>query len=74
MDISPTGPPAWLLDVDGVVNATRPGWRVAPRRTTVCSLQDRCEYRPRWLHIDRVVELRWCTTCCPEAALLERLW
>ncbi|KUL32677.1 hypothetical protein [Actinoplanes awajinensis] len=24
--------PVWLLDVDGVLNANRPGWSAAPRR------------------------------------------
>ncbi|MDI6103968.1 hypothetical protein QLQ12_35795 [Actinoplanes sp. NEAU-A12] len=84
MNTDHPGPPVWLLDVDGVINANRPGWHAAPRRSMVYSAQDRCEYRLRWaptlihrlrrLHASSAVELRWCTTWCPEAHLLERLW
>jgi hypothetical protein len=76
--------PVWLLDVDGVVNATKPGWHAAPARAWVYSTVDRCEYRLRWapalvqrlraLHVAGTVEIRWCTTWCLEAATLERLW
>ncbi len=27
--------PLWLLDVDGVINATRPGWHAAPYNAKV---------------------------------------
>ncbi|MEV6598635.1 hypothetical protein AB0M36_17510 [Actinoplanes sp. NPDC051346] len=81
---SALSPPVWLLDVDGVVNATRPGWHAAPRRAHVYSPRDHYDYQLRWapalvdrlrhLHADGTVELRWCTTWCSEAHLLERLW
>lgn len=74
-------PPVWLLDVDGVVNATRPGWSAAPMRRTVYADG---EWTLRWAPalVRRIrhlvaaghVELRWCTTWCPHAGLLERLW
>ncbi len=71
----------WLLDVDGVVNADRPGWHMAPFTRTVYA--DR-PFKLRWgppliprlrrLHQDGAVELRWCTTWCPWAHLLEQTW
>lgn len=77
-------PPVWLLDVDGVVNAPRPGWHAAPQRADVWSDEDNCEYPLRWapglvtmireLHRHGLVEVRWCTTWCPDAARLETLW
>ncbi|RSM55680.1 hypothetical protein DMB66_35850 [Actinoplanes sp. ATCC 53533] len=76
--------PVWLLDVDGVVNTTRPGWGGAPRKALVWSGADNTSYVLRWspLLVDRIrslhtrgkVEVRWCTTWCPEAHRLERLW
>jgi len=76
--------PVWLLDVDGVVNTTRPGWGGPPRRTSVWSGADKTSYVIRWapalidrirdLHLAGAVEVRWCTTWCPEAERLERLW
>ncbi|AVT39407.1 hypothetical protein [Plantactinospora sp. BB1] len=90
MEIEPDLPvvpdlgPVWLLDVDGVINARSPQWGRAPRRADVWSHADRCEYPMRWagalvdrirrLHESGVVEVRWCSTWCPEADLLERLW
>lgn len=74
--------PVWLLDVDGVVNATRPGWGTAPRRATAYA--DGVGWTIRWAPalVDRIralvaagqVEVRWCTTWCPWADQLERLW
>ncbi|WP_153054228.1 HAD domain-containing protein [Planomonospora sphaerica] len=65
----------WLLDVDGVINASRPGWGAAPRSGTA--------YRMRWAPalLDRIralhraggVEIRWCSTWCADADQLERL-
>ena len=73
----------WLLDVDGVVNAKRPGWGSA-RRQSVWSAEDAVSYPLRWapelvdrirsLHEQGAVEVRWCTTWCTEAHLLEALW
>ncbi|MFI6819762.1 hypothetical protein ACIBJE_02270 [Micromonospora sp. NPDC050187] len=74
--------PVWLLDVDGVVNASRPGWGADPRRASafaagigypMCwapALVDRI----RDLHATGLVEVRWCTTWCAWADQLERLW
>jgi hypothetical protein len=70
----------WLLDVDGVVNATRPGWSAAPRHATVSDGQ--MSYRLRWapalvgrirkVHQSGLVEIWWCTTWCPWADQIER--
>ena len=59
-------PPVWLLDVDGVLNANRPGWGAAPRRVFCAG------YKIRWAPalIDRIrdihraglAEIRWSTT------------
>jgi hypothetical protein len=78
------GKPVWLLDVDGVLNTVRPGWGGPPRRSLVWSSADNTSYAIRWapalldrvraLHDDGKVEIRWCTTWCPEADRLERLW
>lgn len=77
-------PPVWLLDVDGVINATRPGWGAAPRRAPVWSATDGRSYPLRWapplvdrirrLHDSGAVEVRWCSTWCPDADSLEQLW
>lgn len=76
--------PVWLLDVDGVINANRPGWGAPPRRESVWSPTDRQSYLLRWapalidrirdLHARGAVEVRWCTTWCHEASILENLW
>jgi hypothetical protein len=75
-------PPVWLLDVDGVVNATQPGWSAAPFKGTAYA--DGTGYTMRWapaltnrirdLHTAGVVEVRWCTTWCAFADQLERMW
>jgi hypothetical protein len=77
-------PPVWLLDVDGVLNATRPAGDGPPRWQEVWSESDQIAYPLRWsptlidrirdLHLDGKVELRWCTTWCPDADELEHLW
>lgn len=74
--------PVWLLDVDGVVNATRPGWGAAPRRQMAYA--DGEAWPMRWAPalMDRIralvvaesVEVRWCTTWCAWADQLERMW
>lgn len=76
--------PVWLLDVDGVINTNRPGWGGPPRRSQVWSDTDRVSYLIRWepalidrirsLHRSGKVEVRWCTTWCPDAHRLEQLW
>jgi hypothetical protein len=75
--------PVWLLDVDDVINASKPGWGAAPWSARV---QDSTgmEWRVRWAPalLNRVralqrtgtVEIVWCTTWCPEARRLEQLW
>ncbi|GIE88779.1 HAD domain-containing protein [Actinoplanes regularis] len=74
--------PVWLLDVDGVLNANRPGWGAAPRRGYAHAGGFR--YTMRWapalldriraLHRTGTVEIRWCTTWCGHADQLERLF
>ncbi len=74
--------PVWLLDVDGVINVSRPGWGGAPRSGYAFSAGE--EYRMRWAPalIDRIralhhagsVEICWCSTWCPEAEEVERLF
>src|SRR5687768_389378 len=75
-------PPIWLLDVDGVINASRPGWGAAPR--TGYAYAGRSEFKIRWapallqrirkLHSEGLVEIQWCTTWCAFADQLERLF
>ncbi|GAA2886771.1 hypothetical protein GCM10010517_50560 [Streptosporangium fragile] len=72
----------WLLDVDGVINVARPGWGTAPRSGDAYS--GGTAYRMRWapalleriraLHRAGGVEIRWCSTWCPDADQVERLF
>ena len=74
--------PIWLLDVDGVINTSRPGWGEAPQHGTAYA--DGVGYTLRWapalisrirdLHRDGTVEVRWCTTWCAYADQLEYLF
>ncbi|MFY1595581.1 hypothetical protein [Micromonospora sp. WMMD737] len=75
-------PPVWLLDVDGVINATTPQWGC---ETSIGKARAAgTAYRLRWakplidrireLHTTLAVEVRWCTTWCAYADELERLW
>lgn len=74
--------PVWLLDVDGVINAARPGWGAAPRTGTAYSAG--CPYRLRWapaliariraLHHAGGVDIYWCSTWCGDADQVERLF
>jgi hypothetical protein len=76
--------PVWLLDVDGVLNATRPGWGAAPRKSKVWSSSSSFEFTIRWapalldrihnIHRGGLAEIRWCTTWCCDADALELLW
>ncbi|WP_435204296.1 hypothetical protein [Micromonospora sp. bgisy143] len=80
----PPGRPVWLLDVDGVINANRPGWGGPPRKSQVWSDTDQVSYVVRWAPalIDRIrslrasgiMDIRWCTTWCLDARRLEYLW
>jgi hypothetical protein len=77
-------PPVWLLDVDGVLNASRPAWSATPRHRSVWSHTDQASYPLRWapeliariraLHVEGRAEVRWCTTWCLDADELEHLW
>ncbi len=83
MSITRTGPafgmPVWLLDVDGVLNAARPGWDVSPDQAR--AVVDGVSYRLRWAQpmVDRVramatggaVEVRWATTWVDHIAQIE---
>jgi hypothetical protein len=72
----------WLLDVDGVINVTRPGWGAAPESGTAYSAG--YPYRLRWapaltariraLHATGGVTIRWCSTWCADVAQIERLF
>jgi hypothetical protein len=72
----------WLLDVDGVVNVERPGRWLRLRRGTAqaegttwtLSWSPRLVKRLGRLHDRGAVELRWCTTWCPRAHELVRLF
>jgi hypothetical protein len=74
-------PPVWLLDVDGVINVTRPGWGRAPCSGTAysCGQPFRLRWAPaltariRALHSSGSVTIRWCSTWCADAAQIERL-
>lgn len=76
-----TKTPVWLLDVDGVINATRPGWGAPPRKGRARFFDD--EFPIRWapalvdrilaLHRSGQIEIRWCTTWCPQAEQIEQL-
>lgn len=78
-------PAKLLLDVDGVINADRPGWPDADARATVTL--DCCVDVPlplRWspmllaklanLHHLGLVEIRWCTSWCPHVDTLHQVW
>lgn len=74
--------PIWLLDVDGVINATFSGWSAAPHKGYAYANGRR--FKIRWapaliqrirdLHEAGAVEIRWSTTWCDEAGQLERLF
>lgn len=76
--------PIFLLDVDGVINATRPGWGGPPRKRDVWSSSSGRSFTLRWapplidrikgIHRDGLAEIRWCTTWCCDADALEALW
>ncbi|MEU0553315.1 hypothetical protein [Dactylosporangium sp. NPDC006015] len=75
-------PPVWLVDVDGVINTRRPLWGPDLRRGVARA--DGVDWPIRWapalitrmrrLYDAGLVELRWCSTWCPDAAELERLF
>jgi hypothetical protein len=73
--------PVWLLDVDGVLNATRPGWRAPPRLGDASA--GGFTFTIRWapplierialLHEAGRVEVRWATSWVVEIRQIERL-
>lgn len=79
-------PPVWLLDVDGVINVRRPMWGPQLGRGVARTVeaQGAVDWPIRWapaliarirrLAAAGVVEVRWCTTWCPDADVLERLF
>jgi len=75
--------PVWLLDFDGVINASRPGWPgVIPRSGWACADGLR-EFRIRWnpVLVGRIealigherVDVRWCSSWCGQTEQLEHL-
>jgi hypothetical protein len=74
--------PIWLLDVDGVINANKPGWGAAPRSGLIPGTST--VYRMRWAPalIKRIrdlnragsVTIRWCSTWCSDIDQVERLF
>lgn len=78
--VARTDVPVWLLDVDGVLNCTRPNWGERPWEAVVHV--DGVPYKLRWsrklikrmlaLYDAGKVEIRWCTTWCPIAELVEK--
>jgi hypothetical protein len=65
-----TAPPVWLLDVDGVLNASRAGWAAAPHTRGVWAYGERWRMRFAPQLVDRItalhatgeVEIRWATS------------
>jgi hypothetical protein len=76
--------PIWLLDVDGVVNAWDAGWGEPQRVQKVMSKSAGRSFNLHWapeliariqqIQRDGLAEIRWCTTWCPDAGVLENLW
>ena len=75
-------PAIWLLDVDGVLNAAKPGWSAPPRTGTAYAGATpwRLRFAPaliervRALHASKVVEVRWCSTWCAWADQVEHVF
>lgn len=70
--------PVWLLDVDGVLEGSRPGWHAVPRRDRL-RLADGTELRYTWapalverinrVHRGGAVEIRWATSWITPGAI-----
>ena len=81
MTFPPDCRPVWLLDVDGVLNAARPGWDEDPSQGQ--AYVDGVEYLLRWapglarrvtaLSTTGTVEVRWATTWVDHILQVERL-
>jgi hypothetical protein len=75
-------PIVWLLDVDGVINASKAGWSAAPRSGWAYSKG--VGYRMRWapalierirkVHLEGSVEILWATTWVGDTDGLQRLF
>ncbi len=74
--------PVWLLDVDGVINANRPGWSAAPKSRGVAlsnGLYAKVKWEPRLisvirgLHFSGSVDIRWATSWVSYSPELEGL-
>lgn len=74
--------PVWLLDVDGPLNASRPGWRGSPRQAWArdrAGTQHHIRWEPkviraiRQLRAEGWVDPWWCSSWCPYADVLERV-
>lgn len=67
----------WLLDIDGVINANKPGWSAAPRRVRCAGLIVRWApaliERIRDLRQSGSVEVKWASTWCGYPDQLEEL-
>jgi len=73
--------PVWLLDVDGVINVSKPGWVGPPSQGMAYYGED--AYQMRWsprlvselrrLHSDGTVEFRWATTWADHVDQIEAL-
>lgn len=70
-------PPIWLLDIDGVVNANKPGWGGPPHRISCAGLVIRWApamlRRIRMIHHDCAAQIRWASTWCGFPDQLTRL-
>lgn len=73
--------PLWLLDVDGVLNADKPGWGGPPRKVNVAGFTIRWAPalldRVRQVHRDGLADIRWSSTWCgypDQLAGLERVF
>jgi hypothetical protein len=70
-------PPIWLLDIDGVINANKPGWHAPPRRIRCAGFTIRWApaliTRIRELHRVGNHEIRWASTWCGYPEQLDEL-
>jgi hypothetical protein len=72
-----TAPPVWLLDIDGVINANRPGWGGPPRRVTCAGFTIRWApalvQRIKDVRAAGLADIRWSSTWCAAPADLGEL-
>lgn len=72
-----TDVPLWLLDIDGVINANKPGWSAPPRRVHCAGFVIRWAPalvdRIKGLHRAGRVEIRWSSTWCGYPSQLAEL-